>query len=77
MSVKSHDEKVRIKAVCATPKVAYRLMKGDVLVGMALAYTNGTWGLYSTDEKCISAARMKSPQLVAKQAEDLGMGTCQ
>lgn len=69
------DKTTRIKPVCATPKVAYRLMYGERLVGMALAFADGTWGLCDTDGRELSPLRLRSPHRVARVAENLGMGT--
>lgn len=38
----------RIKAVCATPKVAYRLEYQGRTLGFALSLSNGLWSLFDS-----------------------------
>lgn len=64
-----------IKAVCATPKIAYRLEYQGRILGFALALTNGLWGLFDANDRRLSKATWVSPQGVAKGAEALGMHT--
>lgn len=65
----------RIKAVCATPKIAYRLEYNGKMLGFALALSNGSWGLFDANHTRRSKATWVTPQGVAKGAEALGMHT--
>lgn len=38
------------KAVCAIPKMAYRIERDGEVLAMALAMADGSWGLFSADE---------------------------
>ena len=68
--------RVIVKAKCCTPKTAYQLLRGDRLVGLALALANGTWAAFSCDghEDRLSSQAFNSPQSVAKWAQRTGLG---
>lgn len=65
----------RIKAVCATPKIAYRLEYQGKTLGFALSLSNGLWSLFDVNETRLSKSTWVTPQGVARGAEALGMHT--
>lgn len=70
-----HTTELPVKAKCFTPKIPYGLLRGDRLVGLALAMSNGTWRAYTSGvvERALSPS-LKSPQAVADWAQRIGLG---
>jgi hypothetical protein len=65
-----------IKAVCTQPKVAYRIEVDGRPIASALAFSNGTWGLFSLNEETrLSPCHFRNPRAVAAEAKRLGMDT--
>lgn len=62
-----------VKAVCYDPGKVYRIEADGRLIAMALAFANGTWRLFGLDDRQIGGHCFRTPQMVAVEAERLGM----
>ncbi len=65
-----------IKAVCVSAKSIYRIEADGRPIAMAIAFGNGTWGLFDVEgEEALSPLRYRTPQMAATAAKRLGMHT--
>lgn len=70
------DGKTRIRAKCSTPKISYSLLRGDLLVGVVLAMSNGGWVVWDVEERHrLSPQLFITPQAAAKWPTETGLGT--
>jgi hypothetical protein len=73
------QDQTTVRAVCALPKVAYRIEAGGrpiaMALAMALAMADGTWMLHDMEERRLSPIHYRTPQMVATAAKRLGMHT--
>lgn len=66
----------RVRAKCVTPQIAYQLLRGERLVGLALALANGKWRPHSCGiaETVLSHDTFDTPQAVAAWGQRMGLG---
>ena len=65
----------KVRARCVTSKTAYQLLRGERLVGLAIALANGTWMVCGVDnENPVTPERFLSPRDAAEWAQRMGMG---
>lgn len=69
------EQQPTVRAVCATPKQAYRIEANGRPIAMALAMANGTWALCDLEERRLSRVGYRSPHMVATAAKRMGMDT--